>query len=81
MMGICEVSIRRCEVVDGVLAVGWVTGAVGDEDTVEVVGDLVDGVVEGEDSDTGTTADQAAKNVLLDTAVDESNVQTAGRQR
>ena len=65
---------KTLEVVDGVLAVGGVTGAVGDEDTIEVVGDLVDGVVEGKDSDAGATANQAAENVLLDTAVNDGNV-------
>lgn len=65
---------QATEVVDGVLAVSRVTGAVGDEDTIKVVSDLVDGVVEGEHSDTGSTADQATQNVLLDTAVDHSDV-------
>ena len=63
------------EVVDGLLAVSGVTGAVGDEDTIEVVGNLVDGVVVREDGDGSATADQAAKDVLLDTAVDKSDVE------
>ena len=63
------------KVVDGLLAVSGVTGAVGDEDTIEVVGNLVDGVVVGEDGDGGATADQAAKDVLLDTAVDKGDVE------
>jgi len=65
---------QTLEVVDGILAVGWVTGTVGDEDTIEVVGNLVDGVIEGEDGDTRATADQAAENVLLDATVNNSNV-------
>ena len=63
------------EVVRGLLAVDRVAGAVGDEDTVKVGGDLVDGVVVGEDGDGGTSADEAAKDVLLDTAVDQGNVE------
>ena len=71
---------QLAEVVHSLCAVGWVTGAVGDEDTVKVVGDLVDGVVIGEAGDAGTARDKAAKNVLLDTAVDEGNVHvTEGR--
>ncbi|KAL3706560.1 hypothetical protein TMatcc_007572 [Talaromyces marneffei ATCC 18224] len=62
------------QIVDSLLAVSWVTGSVGDENTVKVVSHLVDGVVKWEDSDTGTTAHKTAENVLLDTAVDESNV-------
>lgn len=63
------------QVVDGLLAVDWVAGAVGDEDTVKVVGNLVDRVVVREDGERSTTADQAAEDVLLDTAVDQSNVE------
>lgn len=65
---------QATKVVGGLLAVSWVTGAVGDENTVEVVGDLVDGVVEGEHCDAGATADQTTQNVLLDTTVDDSDV-------
>jgi len=68
------------EVVDRGRAVGGVTRAVGDEDTIEVVGDLVDGVVEGEAGDAGATRHQAAKDVLLDTAVDQGNVHVAERR-
>lgn len=66
---------QASEVVDSVLAVSRVTGTVRDEDTIKVLSDLVDGVVVGEDGDGGASADQAAENVLLDTAVDEGNVQ------
>jgi hypothetical protein len=58
----------------------WITGAVGDEYTVEVVGNLVDGVVEGEAGDAGTARDETAENVLLDTAVDQSYVHIAQRR-
>lgn len=66
---------QRGEVVDSLLAMGRVTGAVGDEDTVVVLGDLLDGVVVGENSDGGAAAGKAAKDVLLNTAVDEGNVE------
>jgi hypothetical protein len=71
---------QLAEVVDGRRAVGGVTRAVGDEDTVEVVGDLVDGVVEGEAGDAGASRDQAAKDVLLDTAVDQGDVHVTERR-
>lgn len=67
------------KVVNGSLAMSRVTGTVGDEDTVKVLRNLVDGVVVGEDSDGSTSADQAAKNVLLDTTVDEGNVKRGTR--
>lgn len=70
---------QASEMVDSLLAMSRVTGAVGDEDTVEVVGDLVDGEVVGENSDTGSPADQAAKDVLLHTAVDDRHVQVTVR--
>jgi len=65
---------QTLQVVDSVLAVGGVTGAVGDEDTVEVVGNLVDRVVEGEDCDASAATNQAAQDVLLHTAIDDSDV-------
>lgn len=67
------------EVVHGGSAVGRVTGAVGDEDTIEVVSDLVDGVVEGEAGNTGSTGDETAEDVLLDTAINQSNVHVPER--
>ena len=42
---------QAAKVVDGLLAMGRVTGTVGDEDTVKVLGDLVDRVVIGEHGD------------------------------
>lgn len=63
------------EIVDSSLAMGRVTGTVGDENTIEVLRDLVNGVVIGEDCDGSTSADQATKDVLLDTAVNQSNVE------
>jgi len=68
---------QLAEVVDGGGAMSWVTRAVGDEDTVEVVGDLVDGVVEGEAGDASTARDETAEDVLLDTTVDQGYVHVA----
>jgi len=64
---------------DSLLAVSWVTGSVGDEDAIEVVRDLVDGVVEGEAGDAGASGNKAAEDVLLDTAVDQGDVHVAER--
>jgi hypothetical protein len=71
---------QLAEVEHGLCAVGWVTGSVGDEDTIEVVGDLVDGVIVREAGNAGSAGDEAAKDVLLDTAVDQSNVHVAERR-
>ena len=62
------------QVVYRFLAMRRVAWSVGDEDAVKVVGDLVDGVVEWEASHRRATTDQAAKDVLLDTAVNQGNV-------
>lgn len=67
-------NLRRlhqgAEVVHGLLTVSGVTGAVGDEDTIEVVGHLLDLEVVREHGHTGASADQTAEDVLLDTTVD-----------
>jgi len=65
---------QSAQVIDCFLAVSWVTRAVGDEDTVEMMGNLVDWKVVWEDSDTCTTADHASQDVLLNTAIDDRNV-------
>lgn len=65
---------QAAQVVDGILAVSRVTGTVRDENTIKVVGNLVDGEVVGEHGDTGATANQATQNVLLHTTVDDSHV-------
>jgi hypothetical protein len=62
------------QMVDSLLAMGWITGSVGNEDTVKVVSHLVDGVIKWEDSDTGTTTDEATENVFLNSTVDQGNV-------
>lgn len=67
------------EVVDSLLAMGRVTGTVGDEDTIVMLSNLVDGVVVGEDGDGRATADEASKDILLDTAVQKSNVEGSTR--
>lgn len=69
------------EVVAGGTAVGWVTGTVGDEDTVKVVGNLVDGVIVRQAGDRGSTGDERAQDVLLDTTVDQGDVHVAAGRR
>ena len=55
--------------VDSVLTVGGVAWTIGDKDSVEVVHDLVNGVVVREDCDANSSADQTAKDILFHTAV------------
>lgn len=62
------------EGLDGGRAVGGVAGAVGDEDSVKVVGNGVDGVVVGKDRDVGAAGDEGAENVFLDAAVNDGDV-------
>jgi hypothetical protein len=66
------------EVEDSLLTVGWVSGTVRDEDSIKVVGDLVDGVVPGEDGDGGTAGNQGTKDVLLDSTIDDGDVKVSG---
>ena len=67
------------EMVDCLLAMGRIAGAVADEHAVEVVGHFVDRVVIREDGGGSATADEAAQDVLLDAAVDYGDVEvTAG---
>lgn len=68
------------EVVDSLLAVGRVTGAVGDEDAVVVLGYFVNGIVVRENGDRRAAAHQAAENVLLDTAIEQSNMELGARR-
>lgn len=68
------------EVVDRLLTVGGITGAVGDEDAVEVIGNFLNGVVIRKDGDRGATADETAQDILLDTAVNESDVEVGARR-
>lgn len=70
---------QLAEMVDCVLAMGWVTGAVGDEDAVEVVGDLMDGVIVWECSDAGAATDKTSQYVLFDSTVDDGDVEVSGR--
>ena len=58
-----------------VLAVRRVSGPIGDEDAVEVVGDFGDWVVEGEASHRGAAADEGTDDVFLDAAVDYGDMQ------
>lgn len=66
---------QAAQMVGRLLAVGWVTRAIGDEYTIKMVGDLVDRVVEGEHCDASSTVDEATQNVLLDTAVEDGHME------
>lgn len=66
---------QATQVVDSVHAVGRVTGAIGDEDAIDLVGNLVDRVVVRQNRDRSSTADQAAQNVFLHSTVDQSNME------
>jgi len=65
---------QHLQVVHGGLAVGRVTRAVGDEDAVIVVGNLLNLEVVGEYCYASPAADKASEDVLLDTAVNQRNV-------
>jgi hypothetical protein len=55
--------------IDGLLAVRWVTGAIGNEHSVKVMSYLVNRIVKWEASDRSTPTDKAAQDVLLDSAI------------
>ncbi len=65
---------EAAQVVHGLLAMSWITGAVGDEDTIKVMGNLMDREIIREDCDACTASNQAPQDILLDTAVDDSDV-------
>ena len=62
------------QVVDCRLAVSRVSGTVGDEDAVVAACDLLDGVVIGKDRHGSPPADETAQDVLLDTTVEQGDV-------
>ena len=68
---------QLAKVVHCLCAVGWVARAVGDEDTVKVVGNLLDGVIVREAGNASATRDETTKDVLFHTAVNQSNVHVA----
>src|SRR5690348_2559883 len=55
----------------------WVAGAIGDKDTIKVMGHFVNWIVERENSDTSSPVDKTSENVFFDTTVDHSNVTAA----
>lgn len=62
------------EIVNGRLAVGWVARAVGDKYAIEMVSNFMDRVVKGESGYACTAGNEASEDVLLDAAVDQSNM-------
>ena len=65
---------EHLQVVHSGLAVRWVSRAIGDKDTIVVIGHLLNLEIIREDRNTGSTADQASENVLLDTTINQSDV-------
>jgi len=65
---------QLAEVIHGFLTMRWIPRSIGDEDAVEMVSNFVDWVVVWECSDACTAADEATEDVLLDTAVNDSDV-------
>lgn len=68
-------SHQLLEIMNGVLAMGWVARSVRDENAVKMVSNLVNGIVIRERCHAGTAADQASKNVFLDTAIDNGDME------
>lgn len=62
------------QMIDSVLTVSWISGSVGDEDTIKVVSHLVNRIVEGKTSNACASTDQTTKDVLFHTTIDNSNV-------
>ena len=60
---------------DGDGAVSWITGPVGKENPVELVGDFLNGIVVWVDGDTGAPPHKTTEDVLLDATIDEGNFQ------
>lgn len=60
--------------VSGLHAVLWVSGTVGKEETVELIADLVEIVVPGEDGDGSSTTSEGTEDVGLGTKVEEGNL-------
>lgn len=56
---------------------GWVTRSVGDENAIKMVSNLVNWIVVWERCHAGTATDQASKDVFLDTAIDNGDVEIA----
>ena len=65
--------------VDGILAVRGITGSIGDEDAIKMMSYFMDGIVVGECGNRCATRDKTAENILLDTAINYSNMQVAAR--
>lgn len=73
LAGLHELS----EVVNCVLAMRRITRSIGDENSVEMVGDLMDRIVVGEAGDRSAAANEASQNVFFDAAINDSDVGVA----
>lgn len=70
-------SHQFLEIMNSVLAMGWIARSVGDENAVKMVSNLVNRIVIWECCHAGTPADQTSKYVFLDAAVDDGDVKIA----
>lgn len=68
-------SHQFLEMINGVLAMSWIARSVGDENAIKMVSNLVNGIVIRERCDAGAAADQASKDVFLDTAIDNGDME------
>src|SRR5436190_18890013 len=62
------------EVVNGILAMGWIAGAIGNEDAIKVMGHFMNRIVVRENSHTSSPGDKTSENVFLDTTIDHGDM-------
>jgi len=62
------------EMVNSILAMSWVSRPIGNENTIEVMGHLMDRIIERETGNASTSAHQTTKNILLHSTVDDSDM-------
>ena len=73
------IDIEQCpQVGDGGVAVGWVSRSIGQEDSIVLMGDFLDGIIVGIDSNTSASTDKTANNILLHTAIDKGDFEIGG---
>lgn len=65
---------QLAQVMNRILAVGWISWAVGDKDTIEMMSYLMHWVVKRKDGDACTAADKTTEDVFFNAAVNDCNV-------
>lgn len=76
--GLVPLCDGAAEVESSLHALLWVSRAVGQEETIELVPDLVEVEVPGKDGDSSTAADERASDVGLGAKVEKRNLDVAG---